>query len=312
MLRRAALRLTLGAVALVAALAGAAVAAPGPAVRFTAPATGAAAGGGDLWVSIAGNGALVRLDARTGRVLARIDVHRADRRALGGGALATAGSEVWVAAPVHVDDDPAVGDASGWIGRVDVRHARLRITQVHGDPPTQIAVGPAGIWISGGRTVRRVDPRTGAPGAALSLPVYAGAVAVGASAVWVQEPNAGRLVEIDPRTRKVRGTVTIGRSAGRGSLAVVGGAVWAATNRGLVRVGQRSRRVTARVSAPGATALAAGPTGLWAVGRSGVYVVRGTQIAKRSAMRGDLIAVAGGSVWVGDAASNSLRRVGPS
>ena len=284
-----------------------------PTIRFKSPPSGLA-GGGSLWVSLAGDGLLLRLDPRTGRLLKRIDVHRADPRALGGGPLATGGKRLWIAAPIHVDDDPVVGNASGWIGRVNVRQGTLRITQVHGDPPAQIAVGPAGVWLTGGRTLRHVDTRTGAVVRTRRLPAFLGAVAVGAHAVWVDEPNTGRLVEIDPRTRGVRGSVTIGRATGRGSLAVAGSVVWAATDQGLVSVDQESRQVVARLRVPRATALAFDGSRLWVVGRDGVYSIRGHTITKRVALargEGELIAVAGGNVWLSGGATNSLRRIRP-
>jgi streptogramin lyase len=300
------------AAAALTAVVGTAVASA-PMVRFKSPPTGLV-GGSSLWVSLAGDGALIRLDARTGRVLARIDVHRADPRALGGGPLASDGRQVWIAAPIHVDDDPVVGNASGWIGRVDVSRAKLRITQVHGDPPSQIGVGPAGVWVTGGHTVRQVDAHTGAVVGLLRLRAYLGAVAVGTNAVWVDEPNLGRLVEIDPRTRKVRGFVTVGRSFGNGSMTVGAGIVWAATNEGVVGVDQLSRQVTARLSVAGARAIAFGRSQVWVVGRDGVYSIRGAKVTKELALArgaGELIAVAGGSVWVSAGSSNSLRRIAP-
>ena len=137
---------------------------------------------------------------------------------------------------------------------------------------------------------------------------------MGAHAVWVDEPNAGRLVEIDPRTRSVRGSVTIGRSTGHGSLVVVGGVVWAAIDDGLVSVDEDSRQVVARLRVPGASALAFGGSRLWVLGRDGVYSIRGRTVTKQLAFRrgeGDLIAVAGGAVWLSSGAANSLRRIRP-
>ena len=195
-----------------------------------------------------------------------------------------------------------------------VRGSKLRITQVHGDPPFQIGVGPAGVWVTGGRTVRHVDALTGKVVGTLRLPAYLGAVAVGTNAVWVDEPNTGRLVEIDPRTRRVRGSVAIGRSTGRGSMVVVGSVVWAATDEGVVSVDQQSRRVTARLSVRGASALAFGRSQLWVVGRDGVYSIRGGKVTKQLSLargEGELIAVAWGAVWLSAGSSNSLRRIAP-
>jgi streptogramin lyase len=52
---------------------------------------------------------------------------------------------------------------------------------------------------------------------------YASSIAVGEGAVWVQEPRAGRLLKIDPKTGIVVARVASG--SGR-KLAVGGGAVW--------------------------------------------------------------------------------------
>src|SRR5213080_5035721 len=110
-----------------------------PRMAFDSPVTGLALDRGSLWVSIAGNDVVLRLDARTGRQLARIDLPRADRRAFGGGTLAAAPDKIWIAAPVHVESDPSVGDASGWIGRIDPSTLHLALVQVHGDRPEQVA-----------------------------------------------------------------------------------------------------------------------------------------------------------------------------
>jgi hypothetical protein len=130
-------------------------------LTFDAPVSGLAIERGSLWVSIAGDDLVLRLDLRTGRRLARIVLPHADRRAFGGGSLASGRRWIWISAPVRVIDDPSVGDASGWIGRLDPRSLRLRLTQVHGDRPAYVGVGSAGVWTSGHHTLRRVDPGSG-------------------------------------------------------------------------------------------------------------------------------------------------------
>jgi hypothetical protein len=300
---------------LLAAIAGAigatAVAAAAPTLRFASPPSGLALARRSLWVSVAGDGVLLRLDARTGRRTLRLAVHRADARALGGGKLAAASDALWVAAPVHVDDDPTVGNASGWIGRVDLPRPRLRITQVHDDPPSEIAVGPAGVWVSGGRTLRRVDPTSGRVVARSRLGHLLGAVAVGANDVWVDEPNAGRLLRIDPTTRAVRASIAIGRSTAGSSLAL-GGTLWAATDSGVVGVDPTSGTITIRIPLAGARAIAADGGRVLAIGRGGIYAIahgRATRLLALPHDAGDLIAVSAGIAWLGDSASNSVRRV---
>src|SRR3989440_6591578 len=141
---------------------------------------------GSVWLSIPAEAIILRLDARSGRRVKRIDVTRRDRRAFGGGPLAAWRGTVWAAAPVHVDDEPSLPSAnSGWIGRLDTRTSTMRFSFVTGDPPAAVAAGPAGVWVSGGHTLRQVDPRTGHVVASVSLGFLLGDIAVGAEHVWV-------------------------------------------------------------------------------------------------------------------------------
>lgn len=281
-------------------------------MTFDSPATGLAIDRGSLWVSIAGDDLLLRLDARTGRRLARIDVHRADPRALAGGTLAAAGNKIWIAAPVRVTGDPTVGSASGWIGRIDVRTYRLRLVQVRGARPAQIGVGPAGVWVSGGRTLRRVDPATGKVTGRVRFGNYLGAVAVTRNSVWVARGNTDRLLQIDPRTLGVRASIAVGHSSAGSSLAVAPGRVWAATDRGLVAVDSSAAKVAARISLRGASQVAFDGSRLWVLADGGVYSLDGRAVTKRQSLSSQvfgLLAAVDGDVWLSDEARNSLRRI---
>jgi hypothetical protein len=281
-------------------------------LTFDSPVSGLAIEHGSLWASIAGDDVILRLDARTGRRLARIDVHRADLRALGGGSLAAAAGKIWIAAPVHVVGDPSVGDASGWIGRLDPRSSRLELVQVHGDRPEYVAVGSSGVWISGLRTLRHVDPATGKVTASARFKHFLGVVAVTPKSVWVAWANMGRLLQVDPRTLKLRASIVVGRSAGGSSLAVAGNRVWAATDRGLVGVDAGSAKIVSRVPVAGATRVAFDGSRLWALADGGVYSIRGPRATKRLSLPPEtfgLLVADRSAVWMTDEAANSLRRV---
>jgi hypothetical protein len=279
---------------------------------FDAPVSGLAVDRGSLWVSIAGDDLVLRLDLRTGRRLARIVLPRADRRAFGGGTLAAGLGRIWIAAPVRVTGDPSVGNASGWIGRLDPRSLRLRLVQVHGDRPAYVGSGGAGVWTSGGHTVRRVDAVTGKVTGRVHFGRYVGAVAVTRRAVWVAGSNTGELKKIGPRTLKVLTSVRVGRCAAGSSLAVVGGRAWAATDRGLVAIGAASGRVVARVALPYTGAIAYDGSRLWALARGGVYSISGGVVTKRLSLSSQvygLLVAGGGQAWFTDEATNSLRRI---
>ena len=301
-----------GLVALSSTVATSAAPAKQPVLSFSSPVSGLAIERGSLWVSIAGDSLMLRLDARTGRRLARIDVHRADARAFGGGSLAAAGNRIWIAAPVHVVGDPTVGDASGWIGWIDRRTLRLKLVQVHGDRPAQVAVGRSGVWVSGRRTLRRVDLVTGKVRRSFRASHYLGAVAVTRGSVWVAWSNTGRVLQLDPRTLKLRASIPVGYSSAGSSLAVAGGRVWAGTDRGLVAIDSSSAKVVSRIPLPGAGNVAFDGSQLWALANGGVYSIRGRTVTKRLALDpqvfGLLVAV-GHDVWLSDEGTNSLRRI---
>jgi hypothetical protein len=269
---------------------------------------------GSVWMSIPAEAIVLRLDARSGRRLGRIDVTRRDRRAFGGGPLAAWRGIVWVAAPVHVDDDPSLPpDNSGWIGRLETRTGRMRITFVRGDPPAAIAAGPAGVWVSGGHTLRQVDPRTGRVVVSRPLEPLLGDVAVGADRVWVDAPRAATVLGVDTATRKVVSRVRVGRTSGSGSLAL-GKLLWAATDAGVVGVDQHTGRIARRVAVPRPQGIAVDGRDVWVYAPSGLYSVTAAGIAKRefataSPAFGAVVARRG-AIWLSDSVTRTLRRVG--
>jgi hypothetical protein len=156
--------------------------------------------GASVWTSVPAEAILLRIDARSGRRLQTMHVTDRDRHAFGAGPVAAWRGIVWVAAPVHVDDDPSLPPSnSGWIGRLDIRTGRMRITFVRGDPPAAIAAGPAGVWVSGGKTLRRIDERSGRVVASVSLGSLLGDVAVGAvrqGRIWLSDAAIRKLLRV--------------------------------------------------------------------------------------------------------------------
>jgi outer membrane protein assembly factor BamB len=270
--------------------------------------------GQSLWVSIPSEGTLLRLDARSGRKLARIDVRRADRRAFGGGPVAARRGIVWMAAPVHVDDDPSLPSGnSGWIGRLDTRTRKFQFAFVSGDPPSAIAAGPAGVWVSGGRTLRQVDPNTGRVVASVSLGRFLGAIVVGTDALWVAAPHAGTLLRVDPRTRKIVRQITLGQTGGDGPLAL-GSLLWATTDRGAVGADPRTGRIVQRTAVPRPNSIAVDGPDVWVFAPGGLFsVARGAatrRLATQEPAFGSVVAH-GGTIWLSDGVTQTLRRVGP-
>jgi YVTN family beta-propeller protein len=189
-----------------------------------------AAGARVLWA--ADHGVVSRFDAARGRVTAKVEVENwsASRLAVGAGA-------VWALA----------GNA---VERIDPASARpvlsIPVAGSPGPTPNAVAVGRGAVWVANRvvpppsgvlghlqviqpatpGTVTRIDPRTNAVTATISVGRYSNSIAVGAGAVWVANRDDGTLSRIDPSTNRVVATIHVGGQPE--SVAVGGGAVWVA------------------------------------------------------------------------------------
>ena len=153
------------------------------------PAAGAvlgriAVGGGNVWYALPGS--LVRVDEGT---------HDATHVADSGNVnlLAAFGSQVWL-----------VDQLAGVVRRVDPGHAKVADKVTPGSVPSDIAVGPAGVWIVS--TSAGLAQRIG-EGGTLGDQVHVGegpiAVAVGTHIVWVANRDGHTVAGIDPDTNLV-------------------------------------------------------------------------------------------------------------
>lgn len=261
-----------------------------------------AAGYGSVWVGT-GNGTLVRIDARTGRVQARLLreplIQYGFVRTLASGFGSVWAGDQWEL--VRVDprtngvrqvegvawfpSTVAVGRGAVWVAdsgrnvlfRVDPRRmgvvARIRFEgRLWG-----LAAGPAGVWVvrvptsgavtgpEGPREILRIDPASNRPaGQALQVGCDV-ALAVGSSSAWAVDNCSGTLRRIDARTGAFAGpTVDVG-----GGAPVVGeGAVWLANGTSVVRVDAARQRVVATIAVEGSS-LAVGAGAVWVLASDG-------------------------------------------
>lgn len=86
--------------------------------------------------------------------------------------------------------------------------------------------------------------------ARIEVPGYAGTIAAGEDAIWVRVSGPGRrekLVRIDSNTNRIVGEITLPPVSFDATLVVGGGAVWAASNDGLVRVDPETNTVATTI-----------------------------------------------------------------
>ena len=280
-------------------------------VRLPDEPLGLALDGRSLWVSIGSEHVLLRLDARTGRRLGRLVPIQKNPLAFGGGEIVVGRGAGWIATAVRSSGDP---DLHGRIGPIDQRSGKFSIVTLKDDPPLSISVGPAGVWVSGGHTLRQIDPSTGRVLRTTEVRAPVDDVAVGRGAVWAASPRSGRVYRFDPRRRRIVRTIAVGQRRGGMSL-VAGRYVWVLTDRGAVALDPRTNRIARRVALRNPNAIALDRTNVWIYAGDGVYSVDARGRASRRfrfATRAyGMLAVRGSTMWLSESTVPRLRRIGP-
>jgi branched-chain amino acid transport system substrate-binding protein len=234
--------------------------------------------GGATAAARPGEGAVVALDAASGKVLRRLSIGRTPS------AIGVRDGVVWL-----VDADAQT------VLRLS-ESTRVVDTFSTGATPTDIAVGGGSVWVANGRpiegaqfvgpvatAVARLDPTTGTERADIELPRRGGAVS--------------NLVE--------------------NHLAVTDDAVWmVAPDFSVVRIAASTGAITARWAGVSAVAVAAGPAGVWVLGDGGVVArldertARPLARTKVPAFSAGSIAVGKDAAWVTSPVDGTLWRVG--
>jgi YVTN family beta-propeller protein len=224
-------------------------------VRVRAGVDGLVAAYGAMWVS--GSGAVTRLDASTGRVVAGIRTPGVNEL----GYIAAGRGSVW-----------ATATGNGDVYRIDPSTNQVAATIHVGGPVVGIAVGAGQVWVSRPASalgnVVRIDPHTDrVTGDPITVGRGPGQLAYGLGSVWVQNTSPASVMRIDPANGHVT-TVVGTRPVAYGSF-VVGaiatgdGSLWTAANDSLTRIDPRTDQVLATVHIPRAISVAIGDGSVW-------------------------------------------------
>jgi DNA-binding beta-propeller fold protein YncE len=156
-----------------------------------------AVGAGSVWVTQF-DGRVLRIDARTGHISARISA----RPLYFGSAIAYGDGFVWTGN----DDERNRGRAT--IGRIDPRTDRVSgnpLVVARPSSPQSIAFGGGALWVADhAGWLAKVDPATFQVVARSPLRFGPHGVVATSRAVYVADAHANRLLEADPRTARIR------------------------------------------------------------------------------------------------------------
>ncbi len=189
-----------------------------------------------------------------------------------------------------------------------------------GRGPLRIATGARSVWVTsaGDGRLSRIGVASGlVEGRPLQLEPGIAGVAVGAESVWVASPRTGVVLRIDGDTGKVQERIRVGGHPG--ALVFGGNRVWVAgeDGEGVTAINALSGRILKRRIAPhqAPLRLAVGAGGVWvsdAMTESVRRIGLSTAIAGRPIRVGrgpSGITVAGGIVWVVNSRADSVTRL---
>jgi YVTN family beta-propeller protein len=214
-------------------------------------------GFGSIWAASCtpGKATLNRVDARTGRLTARIEL---PARAAKESSVGAGDGGVWV-----LSDGPP-----RHLIVVDPSSDRVSRTVPAPENAAAVRAGLGGIWVSTSSpgSVVRLDPRSG--NVIAKIPVGDGArfLALTTDAAWVMNQLDGTVSRIDPKSNRVVATIKVSSSAiVGGDIAASDRAVWVRVSDALVaRIDPQTNRVIDRIGPPkGSGSVAIADDSVW-------------------------------------------------
>jgi len=183
-------------------------------VTIDKPCSGLAAGFGSLWVPSCGKHALVRVDPRSGRIVAVIPAGPADSE----GGIAVGAGSVWLAT-----------DKKGVLSRVDPQTNQISANISVPSGSYGVTFADDAVWITSTEhsVLTRVDPASNK--AAISIPVGPKPrfLTAGAASVWTLNQGDGTISRVDTKTNKLITNIAVGIPGPGGEIAYGEGSVWA-------------------------------------------------------------------------------------
>lgn len=271
-----------------------------------------AVGFGSVWVPSSADGIVDRVDAKTGKLLARIR---------SGTSRTTAQNEYFDSVAAGAGAVWHASDVGGTISKISPRTNKVVKRALVPGRPGAVAAASTGVYVSlfNQSTVLRLSPATLKVAKRADVGGPALGVAYGAGSVWVVTSNGPSVVRLDPVTLAVEKRISIVSSAPTG--AGFASAWWISATSTAVCAGKYQQNVVTRVD-PGTNAVAeqtalgfgAHPFGVaaadgscWAANDTGVFHGPASSHLPPAGFVG--IAADAGGAWVTSARRNTLFRV---
>lgn len=168
-----------------------------------------------VWVVSCAERKLYKIDATTGRILAKIATGVADPN--GEMSLAAGNGSIWM-----------LSDSGGVLTRINPRINRVQAT-VKVNPLSYCAgYGYDAVWVTnwGASTVQKVDVKTNRVVATIPVGKNPRFISVGEQGVWTLNQGDGTITRIDAAINKVVATIDVNAKGAGGDIAEDGSKVW--------------------------------------------------------------------------------------
>ena len=187
-----------------------------PFTGFDKPCGGLVSAFDSVWVPNCGNGTLSRIEPKSGKVTATIEVAVADVPT----AIAASPDSVWL-----------LSDQRTTISRIDPI-ANTVVAEVRVEAGcNSLVFAESALWLTcpALNKVIRVDPRTNLATKRIEVAAKPTSLAFGEGAIWVFCQTDGKVARIDPKTDKVIATIDLATPNAEGNIAFGEGSVWVST-----------------------------------------------------------------------------------
>ena len=217
---------------------------------------------GSLWVPNCGKQTLSRLDPKTGKVAATIEVAIADRPTT----IVASPDSLWL-----------LSDERTTLSRIDPI-ANTVVAEVRVEAGcTSVQFGGGAIWLTcpGLNKVIRVDPRTNLAVKRIEVAAKPIAAVFGEGSLWVLCQTDGKVSRIDPKTDKVTATIELAIPNADGSIAAGEGSIWvSAPGFPLSRIHPGTDKVVQQFTGESGAQVHTGLKSVWLIERKSAKVLR--------------------------------------
>ncbi len=183
---------------------------------FEQPCGGLVSAFESVWVPNCGKQSLSRIEPKTGKVSATIEVAVASVPV----AIAASPDSIWI-----------LSDERTTISRIDPT-ANTVVAEIRVEAGcNSLAFAEAALWVTcpSINKVIRIDPRTNLAAKRIEVAAKPISLAFGEGSLWVLCQADGKVARIDPKTDKVTATIELSIPNAEGNIAVGEGSVWVST-----------------------------------------------------------------------------------